>query len=154
MNKLSFNLFLLIFTSFLCGCHPLYCNWDNDYTQLANAPERDQLIGIYNLSESSKEYLIDEGFLEVGSQLVLKSDGQFILNKAPDNIFNSTGNSNKKLITKTGKWYVSCDSSYLCMIELEGVCVTPLSDKNGQLAIPITIGDADVCKGIVYEKTK
>jgi hypothetical protein len=37
---------------------------------------------------------------------------------------------------------------------LEGICVEPFSEKEGKLAIQITIGDGDECEGIIYEKTE
>jgi len=58
------------------------------------------------------------------------------------------------LYDKEGKWMVSCGDSNDCMIELENVCVVPLAEKDGRLAILISIGDGDECNGVVYEKVE
>lgn len=39
-------------------------------------------------------------------------------------------------------------------MELEGLTVEPLFEKDNNIAISITIGDGDNCEGIMYEKIK
>ena len=92
-----------------------------------------------------------EGFAIESCCLELKSNGQFIIN-APDNIFNAYGNSSKQILIKNGKWSVSDGASYDCLIELEGICVVPFCIRKDHFAVPITIGDGDECRGIVFEK--
>jgi hypothetical protein len=116
-------------------------------------PDRDELTGKYELTSSSMEFLAEQGFQAGECTLELFKDGQFKFTHGPDLVFNSLGISKQQFIDKAGKWFVSCDEKFDCLIELEGVCVVPLALKNEKLAILITIGDGDECSGIIYEKT-
>jgi len=151
--RIIFLLFLFV------SCHPLFCNWDSDYNQLTIEPSKSEIVGIYELSKDSQDYL-GENYNLWPLKLQLLKNGKFIFlsNENPismsDKIFASKSELNRLVENKVGKWIVSCSNSYDCLIELEGLFVTPLSEKNVQLAIPITIGDGDECNGIVYEKLK
>jgi len=135
----------------LTGCHAGICTWEWGYTQLNVRPADERLIGQYQLTESSREYLKDRGFKDAKFRLELLGSGKFKFTNAPDLIFDTHGQSNLKLIDKEGNWSVICADSYDCMIELENVCVVPLAEKDGRLAILIAIGDGDECNGIIYE---
>lgn len=74
----------------------------------------------------------------------------FFLTDAPSGI--SDYESPTIPFSKVGAWNVSYDKSYGCLIELQGLCVVSLSEKNDRLAVPITIGDGDECNGIVFVK--
>ena len=145
---------LLIIPLILClvGCHPLFCTWDFEYNQLTSDPGEDSIYGEYRLNESSIENLKDQGFKEDFFAVRLYQDRTYKFINGPDLIFNRNGSTRNEIMNRTGKWFYSCNPSYACVIELERVCVVPLSEKNGTLAIPITIGDGDECEGIVYEK--
>tara|TARA_B110000908_G_scaffold33077_1_gene39534 strand:+ start:406 stop:864 length:459 start_codon:yes stop_codon:yes gene_type:complete len=149
-TKLLIILIVIGFTS----CHPLFCTWELGYKQLTTEPDQTELIGKYELTNSSKEFLIERKFNADEYILTLSKDGQYKFTNGPDLIFNNWGESNQKLIAKKGQWFVSCTESYDCLIELEGVCVVPLSQKGGKLAILITVGDGDECNGILYKKKK
>jgi hypothetical protein len=138
----------------LTGCNPLFCTWDSGYTQLRTEPDRTDIIGEYELTNSSKDFLASRKFTADKYTLTLSEAGDFIFNNCPDLLFNDWAESNQKLIDKTGKWSVSCAESYDCLIELTGVCVVTLAEKNGQPAILIAVGDGDECNGLVYEKMK
>jgi hypothetical protein len=138
----------------LTSCHPLFCNWNLGYKQLTIEPDHNELVGKYQLNSASMEFLNDREYSADENTLTLSQNGQFKFTNGPDMIFEAWGISNHKLIDKEGKWSVSCGESYDCMIELTGVIVAPLSQKNGKLAILITVGYGDECNGIVYEKIK
>jgi hypothetical protein len=146
--KLILVLLLICFTS----CHPLICTWELRYKPITIEPDQTELIGKYELTHSSKEFLIEQSFSAQEYSLTLSKDGNYKFTNGPDFIFNNYGVSNQKTLNKVGKWFLNCAKSYDCLIELEGVCVVPLSQKDGTLSIMITIGDGDECKGIIYEK--
>lgn len=146
------RLIIILTSILLTGCNLGFCTWDWGYKQLTDQPSRDRLVGQYELIESSKEYLADKGFKKENFKLELFDNGQFKFINGPDLIFDTWGRSKQKLINKEGKWSVSCADSYDCLIELEKVCVVPIAEKDGRLAILITIGDEDECNGVVYEK--
>jgi len=146
--KLLHLLAIICFT----GCHPLFCNWGLGYEQLTTRPANEEIIGKYQLTEKSIDFLEDRDFTADEYSLTLSDGGQFKFKNGPDLIFNSWGTTSQTLLDKQGKWSVSCGDSYDCVIELEGICVVPLAEKDGNLAILITIGDGDECNGIVYEK--
>jgi hypothetical protein len=137
---------------FLTSCHPLFCSWHSEYSEVKTEPRRETVIGQYRLIQSSKEFLLKKGFSNQEFLLELKENGKFQFTDAPDIIFDSYGRTQKKLIEYEGKWALICGESYGCMIELENITVEPLAQKAGSLAILITIGDGDSCEGIVYEK--
>jgi hypothetical protein len=143
---------IILFLFILTGCHPLFCNWDNGYKQLTIEPKRERVVGQFKLIESSKKFLIDKGFKNQEFKLDLFDNGQFKFTNGPDILFDRDGNTSFALNNKEGRWSVSCGDSYNCMIELENVCVVPLAERDGRLAILITIGDGDECNGVVYEK--
>lgn len=144
---------LTILTRFLLtSCHPLFCNWDSGYEHLTVQPSKEKIIGKFRLTEQSSEFLTDKGFPNVAYELLLLDNGQFKFKNGPDLIFDTSGNSRQELKNNEGKWFVTCGDSSSCLIELEHVCVVPLAEKDGRLAILITIGDGDECNGLVYEK--
>ncbi|SDI27426.1 hypothetical protein [Winogradskyella thalassocola] len=124
---------------FLICCHPIFCKWELGYTQLESQPDEKQTIGLYKLSEESKEYLGSDlkGWT---STLELNKNGKLIY-------------KNGDKIIKIKTWQVICGESYDCVIDMEER-VVPFTEKNGKYAIMIAIGDGDECNGIVYEKTK
>lgn len=144
--------FILILIIVLSGCHPLFCSWEIGYTQLKTRPDNSEIVGIYKLSDDSRDFLEARNYKKDNYKLTLLSNGEFEFKNAPDMIFDTWGESNKKLLNRNGIWNVSCAESYDCLIELQGVCVVPLTIKDNRLSIPITIGDGDFCEGIVYEK--
>lgn len=144
---------LTILTIFLLmSCNPLFCNWDSGYNHLKVQPSKEKLSGKFRLTEQSIEFLYDKGFPNIEYELFLNDNGQFKFINGPDLIFDTLGHSRQELKSKQGKWFVSCGDSSDCLIELEKVCVVPLAEKDGRLAILITIGDGDECNGLVYEK--
>ena len=150
----SMRYWTIIILFILTSCHPLFCTWDNGYKQLTTEPKRERLIGQFKLIESSKEFLVDKGFKNQEFKLELLDNGQFKFTNGPDIIFDREGKTMLGLINKEGRWSVSCADSYDCLIELEDVCVMPLAEKDGRLAILITVGDGDECNGLVYEKVE
>ena len=132
--KTFIYLFLILFLS---GCNPSFCTWNLGYKQLDKIPERSTIVGFYELNNKSKAFL-NETHTEWPLKLELNSVGYYKF------INTST--------TKTGRWSVSRAESYGCLLELEGIGVEPLSSKNGRPAVQMTIGDADNCEGIIYEK--
>jgi len=72
-----------------------------------------------------------------------------------DTIFSNDRDLNETKKNVIGKWstYFNKKDKY-CLIELEGLTVEPLFEKNNNFAISITIGDGDNCEGIMYEKIK
>jgi hypothetical protein len=145
------RLLIILTTILLTGCHIGLCTWDFGYKQLTDQPSRDRLVGEYKLIESSRNYLADKGFKKENSKLELLDNGQFKCTSGPDLIFDK-GQSKNEFQNKEGKWSLSCADSYDCLIELDNVCVVPIAEKDGRLAILITIGDGDECNGVVYEK--
>jgi hypothetical protein len=133
----AFVVVALIFVS--SSCHPVFCGWNLGYKQLEKEPLRSSIVGLYQLNQSSKDYL-KENYKEWPIKLELNNDGHY-------NFVNA-------LNVKTGRWSVSCGESYACLLELEGISVEPFTEKNGTLSIQITIGDGDDCAGIIYEKLK
>lgn len=142
MSKLFLlTAFVFLFTS----CHPLFCNWDSGYDQLTTEPDHNKISGTYILNDRSVKYLTKEGYAVDSCILELKNDGQFILTRTPDLVFNSFGESKNSYETKTGKWSVSNYPENGCLMELEGICVEPFLQRQGKLAISKTIGDPDQC---------
>ena len=80
--------------------------------------------------------------------LKLNKDKSFVLENAPSEITDYSVQNTP--FSKAGNWSIDCGKSYGCLIELQGIVVVPLSEKNGQIAIPIEIGDGDECNGIVF----
>lgn len=152
--KTRTKLFIIFILISFSSCHPLFCTWELGYEQLSSEPDQVELIGQYELTNLSKEFLIERDFNADESILTLFKNGQYKFTNGPDLIFNYWGESNKEYIDKEGKWFISCAESYDCLIELEGACVVPLSQREGKFAILITVGDGDECNGIVYEKIK
>ena len=140
------TLTILLFSS----CHPLACSWDFGYSQLNAAPSDLKVVGTYKLDEKSTSYLEDNGLNPEKCMLILNNDKSFSLKNAPSGI--SDYSSPTTPFNKVGTWSVSYGDSYGCLIELQGLCVVPLCEKNNQLSIPITIGDGDECNGIVFVK--
>ena len=143
------KLLTLLFPLILTSCHPLFCNWNRGFEQLKIKPNIEEVIGKYELDRRSKEFLFDRNYSAGKYYLTLLENGDFKFTNGPDMIFNSWGKSNQKLIDKEGKWSLSCAKSYNCMIELNGVFVEPLCQKDGEIAVLITIGDPDECNGII-----
>lgn len=150
------KLFLLTTIIFLfMGCFLITCDWESDYSQLTTEPDHNKIHGIYILNDKSVKYLTKEGYNVDSCILKLKNDGQFILTKTPDLVFfGSFGQRNNSYETKTGKWSVSNYEESGCLMELQGICVEPFLQRQGKLAISITIGDPDQCEGIIFEKAE
>lgn len=148
------KILLLIALLILTSCHPFPCSWESGYSQLTIEPDPTDIVGDYELTNSSVDFLASRKFTSDKYTLTLSENGEFRFDNGPDLLFNNWDESNKKLIDKKGKWSVSCAESYDCLIELTGVCVAPLAEKNGQLAILITVGDGEECNGLVYEKKR
>jgi hypothetical protein len=137
-DKIRMRAFVFVALTFiLSSCGPVPCGWNSGYKQLDKEPPRSSIVGLYQLNQSSKDYL-KENYREWPIKLEINNDGYY-------NFINA-------LNVKTGRWSVSCSESYACLLELEGITVEPFSEKNGMLAIQITIGDGDECAGIIYEK--
>ncbi|PRX12566.1 hypothetical protein [Nonlabens ulvanivorans] len=131
------HLTFLILILFLVSCKPLFCSWELGYTQMESQPDFQSTLGLYKLSEKSKEYLNME---LSGWTTMLELDKDGILNY-----------KNGDVTVKTGTWRISYNESYNCVIDMEER-VVPFAIKDGKYGILITIGDGDECKGIVYEK--
>ena len=153
MHKAIAIIILLALTSISVGCNVGICLWNMGYSQLKVKPEKSELIGIYLLNEVSNGNLTKQGYNVSHTKLKIENDGTYILTDVPASILNQSDKTSSTII-KAGRWFVDCKESYGCMIELEGVCVVPLSAKKGRLAVPITIGDPDQCEGIILEKVK
>ena len=150
MNKLFLlNIFVFLFT----GCYLLPCDWERGYTQLTTEPDHNKVSGIYLLNQQSVKYLINESYNVDSCMLELKSNGQYILTKAPDLIFSGFNEPDYSYVTKTRKWLLLTTENKVD-IELEGFCVVRFTQKHGKFAIPITIGDGDECNGIIFEKAE
>jgi len=122
---------------------------------MTKKPSKSEIVGIYELSKDSQDYL-GENYNIWPLKIQLLENGKFIFinNGNPISLSDKNLASKSDLNNKVGKWIVSCSNSNDCLIELDGLFVTPFSEKDGQFAIPITIGDGDECNGIVYEKLK
>ena len=131
----------LIILFLLTSCHPLFCTWDYGYSQLKKEPPRNEVVGEYLLNKKSQEYL-KLNPIEWTMKLELLASGKY----------NFKNERNE--IQKTGKWSLTCDDSFDCLMELEKISVEPFYEKNGKYAIGITIGDGDECNGIIYEKNE
>lgn len=152
--KTAFFLLIIICSVILDSCHPIFCNWDSGYEQLKELPSKDSIIGLYELTSNSKEFLQSQN-LNSNCQLSIMDAGKFDLKKNPDFVIGSNSKSIGKLIDKSGKWFSNCGDSYGCMIELEGIQVMPLAKKNnGKISILMTIGDGDERNGIIFERIK
>lgn len=151
MIKNSIVLILLLMT--LHSCHPLYCDWDRGYEPLTTIENKQRVAGTYSLSKKFEDYIKSKGYSEVPS-LQLHESGAFTLMDMPEFVLDPNEKDPNGTVTDTsGTWKVSCDEPYGCLIELENVAVVSLShSKKGVMSIPITIGDGDMCKGIVFEK--
>lgn len=151
------SIIILIAVLFLVSCHPLFCSWDFGYEQLKKEPPKEKVIGKYQLTKESQDFL-DENYNVWPLEIELLENNRFVFlyNQNPvslaDKLFTSHEGLNETVKQKTGKWYISKSESYDCLIELEGICVTPFTEKDNRFAIPITIGDGDECNGIIYEK--
>ncbi|RYE26632.1 MAG: hypothetical protein EOP45_03600 [Sphingobacteriaceae bacterium] len=130
------------YISVLCQALSDMCNAKNPTTNDSN------LFGKYILNEKSNLFLKDMGLNPVTCTLKLNKDKSFVLENAPSGI--TDYNTQNTPFSKTGDWSVNCDKSYGCLIELQGIAVVPLSEKDGRIAIPIVIGDGDECNGIVF----
>ncbi|NEU07789.1 hypothetical protein GZH53_05650 [Flavihumibacter sp. R14] len=151
-KRLYTGVLIGLISAFSTGCHPLFCPWELGYSQLTDVPPQKELIGKYFLSKKSSSLLANEGFNINQSELELKDDMQFVLTDVPETIVEDPYSTSKSVISRTGTWSMNCGESYDCMIELHGIGVFPLSEKGGILAVPITMGDGDECRGIVFEK--
>jgi hypothetical protein len=136
---------------FFVSCNIGICTWNIGYSQIESKPKDNDLIGKYFLDENSKAKYIDEGLDTKYAKLELKADHQYVLVDAPNVILNKS--DWKQTFIKAGRWSVSCDESYGCVIELEGVCVVPMSKKDDIFSVPIGMGDPDQCEGIVFVKS-
>jgi hypothetical protein len=116
-------------------------------------PSNQEVAGNYRLSNASIEYLKSHGFADQEYFLKLYSDGGFDIN-APDLILNPWGSTNHTVKGEKGKWRIDCVIHRGCLIELEGICVVPITRKQNKLAVTIPVSDGDECNGIVYEKLK
>jgi hypothetical protein len=128
-----------------------FCTWNIGYSQIESEPKDIELIGVYVLDEHSKAKYLDEGLDLTYTKLELKADNQYVFVDAPNAILNHF--DRKQTFIKAGRWSVTCGESYGCVIELEGVCVVPMSKKDGIFCVPIAIGDPDQCEGIVFVKS-
>ncbi|WP_207425732.1 hypothetical protein [Pedobacter sp. SYSU D00535] len=128
----------------------LACSWDFGYSQVSAIPSESELLGTYKLDDKSRSLVNDHGLDPEKCSLSLKKDGLFLLQNAPPGI--SDDKSPTESLSKVGIWSVSSVDSSGFLIELQGLCVVPLSEKGERLAIPITIGDGDECNGIVFVK--
>ena len=95
---------------------------------------------------------MSKGFSNQEFVLELNENGRYEFSNAPDIILDKDGHTLMKVMKLEGKWSLYCEPS--CMMELENVTVEPFGERDGTLAILITIGDGDICEGVVYEKVK
>lgn len=126
--------------------------WDAGYDQLKSVPTDNELCGVYELNNGSKQFLINHGYNIDNSRLELIADKQYHFYKLPDNVLDGFGRSNGKTIDQSGKWNIYCPNGSDCQIEMEHTAFGDIGLKNNRLSILITIGDPDSREGIVYEK--
>ncbi len=152
---------IVIILSFLfTGCHPLFCNWQNGYSELKYELTKESLNGKYELSRKSKSYLNDSfNVWPVRMELTENMEYKLLFEENPlslaDKIFLNDKELNETKKNVIGKWstyFNKRDKNYL--MELEGLTVEPLFVKDNKIAIFITIGDGDNCEGIIYEKVE
>ena len=144
---------VILILSFAQSCHPLFCSWEIGYEQVTKMENSQIVVGQYSLSKKSEEYLKSKGYLKLPKLQILKSR-EFELTDIPVFIFDGD-EENKAITDLNAKWSTSCDPSYKCLIELYKFAVVPITEnENGVISIPITIGDGDMCNGIVFEKTE
>ena len=152
MQRTGLVLILFCFTITLPSCNFGICSWDIGYTQIHSKPKDEEVIGAYTLTQESKTNFANESFDLQYTKLELKADHNYVLVDVPSLLIDRNGK--EQTFTKAGRWFVSCEETNACLIELEGVCVVPLCEKNHRISIPMNIGDPDECKGVVFEKTQ
>ena len=145
----GFSIVLPFFVPFLFILFPA---WDSGYETIKNAPPDKELFGIYELSNSSKSFLISQGYDIDSCKLELNSNKQFYFHKQPDNVLDGFGRSNRKTTNQTGEWSVYCHTQEDCEIIIGGAGYE-LARKDNRISILITIGDPDSREGIVFEKS-
>jgi len=151
MNRTHIILVILLST-LLSSCHPLFCSWDFGYKQLDELLETDRVYGKYYLTDESIQSLKSKGYSQMPKLWLLKS-GDYELTDAPNLMFNLFGENDGLTSYKSGKWSASCGKSYNCMLELNNLMVVPIARKdNGPMSILITIGDGDNCEGVIFER--
>ncbi|WP_158827137.1 hypothetical protein [Mucilaginibacter lacusdianchii] len=123
------------------------------YDEVQKESDLPSISGQYLLSGHSRKMMKYEGNYQhiPPSELVLASDHTYQLHNAPDWMFNDFGEPHGQYTDKIGRWNLTCNNDG-CLIELEGLMVTPLYMRNHKAAILITVGDGDECQGMVYEK--
>jgi hypothetical protein len=150
------GIILIVFTAFLfqlliSSCHSNFCKWDFGYNQLSQLPVDDSIIGTYYLTLQSKEYLKNQG-LNRDCELVLMKSDHFRVTNLPVQA-NDSSTSQWSYLSKNGIWSVTCMDSSYCMIELEKIAVLPIARKgDGKISILMTLGDGDLCNGIIFER--
>ena len=144
----GFTIVLPFFVPFLFILFPA---WDSGYETIKNAPPDKELFGIYELSNSSKSFLISQGYDIDSCKLELNSNKQYYFHNLPDNVLDGFGRSNRKTTNQTGKWSVYCKNHEDCEIIIGGAGYG-LARKDNRISILITIGDPDSREGIVLEK--
>lgn len=125
--------------------------WDLGYEPVKKTPSENELIGIYELNNSSKEFLRNQGYNIDSSRLDLKTSKVYYFHKLPDNVLDGFDRSNQKTIDQKGKWRTLKNHKESCEIVIGGAGYE-LTKKDNRFAILITIGDPDSRVGIVYEK--
>ena len=155
MPKSIIKIVLLILSSSLCGCHPLFCVWNLNYVEIDHSTKINDIVGTYNLTAYSKKMMYYEGKYKKipNSKLQLNADSTYIITNAPDWLIDVGGTSMQEYFTKKGKWFLYCDDKAGCSMELEGVKSGDLlNTKKNKMSILLTVGDPDSCQGMVYEK--
>ena len=133
MTKISLIILLFFFTA----CHPLHCEWNSGYNPVKVQPNKEDLIGEYVLTKKSQKSPIKNIKL-CAFKIELLENGRYKFSSKTNQTLNE------------GNWLIQCLDE--CLLELEGISVEPLYEKDQEFAILITIGDGDDCEGIVYEK--
>jgi hypothetical protein len=125
--------------------------WDSGYEPVKKTPSEKELIGIYELNNSSKVFLRNQGYNIDSSRLELNANKEYYFHKLPDNVLDGFGRSNQKTIDQRGEWRAYKYLNESCEILIGGAGYE-LTKKDNHFAILITIGDPDSREGIVYEK--
>ncbi|RZJ70879.1 MAG: hypothetical protein EOO49_12125 [Flavobacterium sp.] len=133
------KVFLLILAIGNTSCHLVPCGWNADYDIVIQKPLPGKVEGKYVLSQKSQEFLKFD-FSRWPKYLHLSQTGKYTF-------FN-----NPKQPSKQGNWRLYCDGKSNCKMELEGITVEDLGEKDSDIAVLVTIGDPDSCEGIAYEK--
>lgn len=150
MQRFATFLFFFMFMKVPPSCNPDGDLWNTGYSQVTSILSDDEMIGLYRFTKRSIVDLAKDGYDLSHATLELKSDHQYVLVDGPSS-FTYKPDVNETTI-HTGTWKVTYESLSGCILELWGMSVVPLCEKDDRLSIPISLGPPDRCEGVVFEK--